>query len=182
MNIFRWSVLPALLLGSAMTISAAPATADVIFNYTANGTYLDTTQTTQTFSGTLGFDATLGAFVSANIETSSLGNFSTIFNQNFQAPDGRHVDLSNDPVIAFSTDFFFLIVDTQTALLAGLPITVDSRSNFQADTGLLSGTSVIGTVTTSVPEPSTWAMLLLGFAGVGFMAYRRKLKPALMVA
>jgi hypothetical protein len=33
-----------------------------------------------------------------------------------------------------------------------------------------------------VPEPSTWAMLLLGFAGVGFMAYRRKSKPALMAA
>jgi hypothetical protein len=27
---------------------------------------------------------------------------------------------------------------------------------------------------TAVPEPSTWAMLLLGFAGIGFMAYRRK--------
>jgi hypothetical protein len=26
----------------------------------------------------------------------------------------------------------------------------------------------------AVPEPSTWAMVLLGFAGVGFMAYRRK--------
>jgi hypothetical protein len=26
----------------------------------------------------------------------------------------------------------------------------------------------------SVPEPSTWAMLILGFAGVGFMAYRRR--------
>jgi PEP-CTERM motif len=25
-----------------------------------------------------------------------------------------------------------------------------------------------------VPEPSTWAMMLLGFGGVGFMAYRRK--------
>ena len=25
-----------------------------------------------------------------------------------------------------------------------------------------------------VPEPSTWAMIILGFAGVGFMAYRRK--------
>jgi PEP-CTERM motif len=24
------------------------------------------------------------------------------------------------------------------------------------------------------PEPSTWAMLLLGFAGVGFIAYRRR--------
>jgi hypothetical protein len=34
----------------------------------------------------------------------------------------------------------------------------------------------------SVPEPSTWAMLLLGFVGIGFMAYRRKSKPALMAA
>jgi hypothetical protein len=33
-----------------------------------------------------------------------------------------------------------------------------------------------------VPEPSTWAMLLLGFTGVGFIAYRRKSKPALMAA
>jgi hypothetical protein len=30
----------------------------------------------------------------------------------------------------------------------------------------------------AVPEPTTWAMTLLGFAGVGFMAYRRKSKPA----
>jgi hypothetical protein len=28
----------------------------------------------------------------------------------------------------------------------------------------------------AVPEPSTWAMLVLGFAGVGFLAYRRKNK------
>jgi hypothetical protein len=34
----------------------------------------------------------------------------------------------------------------------------------------------------TVPEPSTWAMMLLGFAGVGFMAYRRKSKPALIAA
>jgi PEP-CTERM motif-containing protein len=25
-----------------------------------------------------------------------------------------------------------------------------------------------------VPEPSTWAMLILGFAGIGFLAYRRR--------
>jgi hypothetical protein len=37
--------------------------------------------------------------------------------------------------------------------------------------------------TPSVPEPSTWAMLILGFAGIGFMAYRRKQNgPALMAA
>jgi PEP-CTERM motif-containing protein len=34
----------------------------------------------------------------------------------------------------------------------------------------------------NVPEPSTWAMMVLGFAGMGFMAYRRKSKPALMAA
>jgi hypothetical protein len=26
----------------------------------------------------------------------------------------------------------------------------------------------------AVPEPSTWAMMILGFAGVGFMTYRRQ--------
>jgi hypothetical protein len=34
----------------------------------------------------------------------------------------------------------------------------------------------------AVPEPSTWAMMILGFAGIGWMAYRRKSKPALMAA
>ncbi len=28
--------------------------------------------------------------------------------------------------------------------------------------------------TAAVPEASTWAMMILGFAGVGFMAYRRR--------
>jgi PEP-CTERM motif len=27
---------------------------------------------------------------------------------------------------------------------------------------------------TAVPEPSTWAMMLLGFAGLGFLAYRKR--------
>ena len=32
----------------------------------------------------------------------------------------------------------------------------------------------------SVPEPSTWAMMLLGFAGLGFLSYRqsRKAEPS----
>ena len=34
----------------------------------------------------------------------------------------------------------------------------------------------------TVPEPSTWAMMILGFAGIGLLAYRRKSKPALMAA
>jgi PEP-CTERM motif len=38
------------------------------------------------------------------------------------------------------------------------------------------------TVAPPVPEPSTWAMMILGFAGVGFMAYRRKRGNALTAA
>jgi hypothetical protein len=38
---------------------------------------------------------------------------------------------------------------------------------------LLSQTTIGG-----VPEPSTWAMMILGFAGVGFMTYRRRNQSA----
>ena len=39
------------------------------------------------------------------------------------------------------------------------------------------------TITTgAVPEPSTWAMLLIGFFGIGFMAYRRKNNSVAIVA
>jgi len=34
----------------------------------------------------------------------------------------------------------------------------------------------------AVPEPSTWAMMLLGFAGIGFVAHRRKSRTAFRFA
>jgi hypothetical protein len=37
-------------------------------------------------------------------------------------------------------------------------------------------------IATAVPEPSTWAMMILGFMGVGFMAYRRKNRLAFRFA
>jgi len=42
----------------------------------------------------------------------------------------------------------------------------------------LDDASVTGLLAGAVPEASTWAMMILGFAGVSFMAYRRKSKPA----
>jgi hypothetical protein len=35
-------------------------------------------------------------------------------------------------------------------------------------------------ISSAVPELSTWAMMIVGFTGVGFMAYRRNSKPAVM--
>jgi PEP-CTERM motif len=47
--------------------------------------------------------------------------------------------------------------------------------------GTFFGLSVFGEITSggggggpTVPEPSTWAMMLLGFAGMGFIAYRKR--------
>ena len=37
-------------------------------------------------------------------------------------------------------------------------------------------------LTAAVPEPSTWAMMILGFFGLGFIAYRRRNKTVLIVA
>jgi len=61
-----------------------------------------------------------------------------------------------------------------------------STSNFVAnDLGYIFAADVLGpnggtgsiasrTFVAAVPEPSTWAMMILGFFGVAFMAYRRK--------
>ena len=50
--------------------------------------------------------------------------------------------------------------------------TFDTASHFNYATNAVGG----------VPEPSTWAMMILGFAGIGFMAYRRTSKPVFLAA
>jgi hypothetical protein len=43
------------------------------------------------------------------------------------------------------------------------------------DSGLaFDGVTIDGTPVGTVPEPSTWAMIILGFAGIGFVSYRRR--------
>jgi hypothetical protein len=40
----------------------------------------------------------------------------------------------------------------------------------------------LSTQISAVPEPATWAMMILGFFGIGFMAYRRKSRSAFRLA
>jgi PEP-CTERM motif len=57
--------------------------------------------------------------------------------------------------------------------------------DFALDFNFISGTTpakdvLLDAVAISpVPEPAIWAMLLIGFAGLGFLAYRRNKAPAL---
>jgi hypothetical protein len=41
---------------------------------------------------------------------------------------------------------------------------------------------VLSVTTTPAPEPSTWAMMLAGFAGLGALAYRASRKTAAAAA
>src|SRR5439155_25364406 len=61
----------------------------------------------------------------------------------------------------------------------------DGVNYFSAESpgGELLTTGDIGTLTISaVPEPSTWAMMILGFIGIGLVAYRRKAQTAFRIA
>jgi hypothetical protein len=53
---------------------------------------------------------------------------------------------------------------------------------FVFDGELLNLSSTTVTLAAAVPEPSTWATMILGLAGIGFMAYRRKGKPTFRFA
>jgi hypothetical protein len=44
------------------------------------------------------------------------------------------------------------------------------------------GTALDLVTISAIPEPSTWAMMVLGFFGVGFVAYRRKSSSAVRLA
>lgn len=48
--------------------------------------------------------------------------------------------------------------------------------------GELNASSLSLSVSSGVPEGSTWAMMILGFCGLGVMAYRRKAEPAIIAA
>jgi hypothetical protein len=68
---------------------------------------------------------------------------------------------SNDPFITRAIAF------TVTGPGGFLQFTENGPSDQQ-------GNLLDNVVLTAVPEPSTWAMMLLGFMGVGFLAYRRR--------
>jgi PEP-CTERM motif len=61
--------------------------------------------------------------------------------------------------------------------------TTTSTLQFLTTLGGSSGGILLDAVEVApVPEPATWAMMIVGFAGVGFMAYRRKNKAAFRIA
>jgi hypothetical protein len=182
------------MLVVAPLFGASPASAvvvaDTIDTYTVNGSY--TNSIDPSITGTLTVDLTTRSVTGANINTGSLlsggfGTFTIIAGQGTFGPRGRDyvVDLINGAGVTFD-----LVLDTRSSLFGGAKTTIDSRSDFVFNTffgpipcftcGDFRGSISVETpgagagLAAAVPEPSTWAMMILGFLGVGFLAYGRK--------
>lgn len=72
-------------------------------------------------------------------------------------------------------DTLFFTATSATTLLSFASLRTDDNCCFGPALDNVS-------VTAAVPEPATWAMMILGFLGVGFMAYRRKSEAVLRIA
>jgi hypothetical protein len=60
--------------------------------------------------------------------------------------------------------------------ISGTNTLVFNVVNYAQNGGNPSGLDVQFTAASAAPEPATWAMMLLGFAGLGFSGYRRARK------
>jgi PEP-CTERM motif len=112
----------------------------------------------------------------------------------FSAPevfDGAYFSGEDDALVTFN------LYDGATEVWTSTTLTPSSTPTFLASgyNGLVTRVVVASTepdfyvmdnVTygtgTATPEPATWAMMLLGFAGLGFAAYRRTRKPVSIAA
>jgi hypothetical protein len=100
--------------------------------------------------------------------------------------------------LTFTASLSAADIAAHDTLVIGSPLGGGGFSNkqvaFVADISVPAGTAALcpgnttctglvgSSISSAVPEPSTWAMMILGFFGVGFMAYRRKSQTSLRLA
>jgi hypothetical protein len=121
---------------------------------------------------------------SAGMDTSP----QTIF---FTQPDGRVTDVLN---YVYSVaggagqnflNLFGYVVSAETPVtVAQLEVDGIVPTGFASASGQFNfpNTDITSTFQPGVPEPSTWAMMLVGFAGLGFAGYRASRKSVASVA
>jgi hypothetical protein len=130
-------------------------------------------------------------FGMAGQSTGSFNNFSSVTLQQADCVNGCPAPgfaiptapfVANHQVQMQANTLYYIELDLLANGSLGGQITGLIDPTFSSDFGgqFLFSPGVFGADVGAVPEPSTWAMMILGFAGIGFMAYRRKLKPALM--
>jgi hypothetical protein len=169
-------------LAMALALGAAPVRADVTKVFEANGVFEDGVK----LGGTLTIDVTTGDVTAANLllgepisaEVTGLGgtggDSGGFAQQFFSLGPGNPF-----PVITllFTTPSLVGYSGGPLASLAMLEGGFASTYVPGGDTVVLAS-GALTSDTLTVPEPSTWAMMLVGFAGLGFPGYRASRRTA----
>jgi hypothetical protein len=93
-------------------------------------------------------------------------------NNAFDAPGtmlGTFTSAGTDPLLSFHTDQTGAVSDT-----APFSMTIWAQASLASGAVLLNRGQ--GEIKLAIPEPSTWAMIALGFAGLGYAGFRQKRK------
>jgi len=152
--------------------------------YGSNNYYLNSTTPSSGF-GSQG----QGLYTITTLQSNDPPNYSFIKGASFAY---QNVSVSAAATTASLATTFTLVLNTDTPqwtvelLVNGVQVggtgtyTVNPSNINQLVIGSYSETADFANVTltndqvAAVPEPSTWAMMVLGFGGLGFLAYRRK--------
>ena len=148
---------------------AVPAEATII-NYSVNGSAGTGSFSLDLTGGVYTLDTVSLTFGTAsfNISNTQLANLGSNYCLGTASASGCFVD--------GSTNSFGMTLDPSlTSQTAGYSIWADGNGGL---TG--SRNTIITQVAAAVPEPATWAMMLLGFGAIGFALRRRK--PAEVLA
>ena len=111
----------------------------------------------------------------------ALGDYSVSF---YLAGNMRNAPSQTTTVSLGTQSFTFTPANTDGYQLFSLLFTNQSGFLSFSDSGPSNqqGNLLDSITVASVPEPSTWAMMVLGFFGVGFLAYRRKREATVRLA
>jgi hypothetical protein len=148
------------ILAAVLPFTPAPANADVLYTYT--GQFGDFTYLSPSFTDDvkISLDA---------LQTSSLDS-DIIFLSFFGNPTAS--------AVSFFTDLCINDACEEVSFAPNAFLNVGSYTSIFG-TGGGDSTLVVSEISPSVAEPATWAMMGVGFAGLGLLAHRRKIGAAI---
>lgn len=169
----------ALGITTAMILGASPAyAAPLLFNFTGNVFGTSKTAVFQLDSNQSPSSVNDQGFIGSQI---SFDNVQGIFNGSSELAS-----------ISFGTNllsqFQFQSANSGFAQFGGATVFSGTANNpifapgTYAFTGFTSGTLTVSNAVAAVPEPATWAMMLVGFGAMGFAIRRRKVRATVSYA
>jgi PEP-CTERM motif len=132
-------------------------------------------------------DTTSTGFVDEGGVITTIDPFGSTFTQALGVKDlgeivGSYVDAGGVQHGYIDNGGVFTSFDPPGSLISTTINGVNDKGDIVGFYTSATGDAVVGFVGTPVPEPQTWAMMLLGFAGLGFLGYRKVRKGTLAAA